>query len=44
MKEQGIKDKLFGSQHFGGKRVCWSSKMGLKIIARTWGKPAPSPL
>jgi hypothetical protein len=20
---------LFGSQHFGGRRVCWNSEMGL---------------
>jgi hypothetical protein len=28
-KEQGVGDTLPSSKHFGGRRVCWSSEMGL---------------
>ncbi len=85
MEEQGVGDTLLGLQHFGGRRACWSSWMGLGRVtsinyshgpaqnltqgdqcivgallvlgratgkfgftrltmARTWGKPPPSPL
>jgi hypothetical protein len=34
-KEQGIGNTLPSSQHFRGKRVCWSSEMGLRKMTST---------
>jgi hypothetical protein len=35
-KEQRVRGTLFGFQHFGGRRACWSSGMGLGRMTNTY--------
>jgi len=45
-EEQGVGNMFPGSQHFGGRRACWSSKMGLgkmtKNYSLTWTCTKPN--
>jgi hypothetical protein len=29
---EGVGGMLLGSQHFGGRKVCWNSRMGLERL------------